>query len=294
MSEANQSSAQLQVYSEPLVTIGLPTYNRPAGLRKALEWILQQTHKNLEILVSDNCSTDDEVQKITGEFAAKDNRIKVFRQQENIGMESNFNFVYVQSIAPYFIWMSDDDLFETNYIEECVKFLEQHPDHVLCSGVAKYYAGDEYLFSEKMFRTDQPTITARVHGYFSQVQKNGNFYGVFRNKLLSAIPIRHHVGCDWSLMGKLAILGKLTYIDTTAYHRSIEGSSQTRKKMVQQFGLKGLRNIFFENSNQTIHELCDLCTSLCELCGKKITNHFHSGIKPRNYNNETIISHKSS
>jgi glycosyltransferase domain-containing protein len=235
-----------QAGSPPLVTIGLPTYNRPAGLRKALEWIERQTYSNLDIVVSDNCSTNPEVQQITSEFAVKDNRVRVFRQKENIGLENNFNFVYAQSQAPYFIWMSDDDFFEADYVEKCVQFLEQHPDHVLCSGVAKYYTGKDYLFSEPMFRVDQSSIRARIRRYFSGVQKNGNFYGVFRNHLLADIPIRLHVGCDWSFMAKLAVAGKLTYIDSTGYHRSAEGNSQTRKKMVTKFGLKGLKNIFFE------------------------------------------------
>jgi glycosyltransferase domain-containing protein len=235
-----------QAYSKPLVTIGLPTYNRPEGLAKALEWIFKQTYSNLEIIVSDNCSTLDEVKQITREFAARDKRIRVFRQSENIGLENNFNFVFAQSHASYFIWMSDDDLFEANYIEECVEFLEQHPDYVLCSGEAKYYSGGKYVFSEKMFKTEQSSITSRVHGFFARVNKNGNFYGVFRNKLLAGIPIRPHVGCDWSFMAKLAILGKLAYVETTAYHRSDEGNSQTREKMIQKFKLNRAKNIFFE------------------------------------------------
>ncbi|MBL0272943.1 MAG: glycosyltransferase family 2 protein [Chitinophagaceae bacterium] len=246
MSELQPTLTSAQAISSPLVTIGLPTYNRPAGLRKALEWIGKQTYPSLEIIISDNCSTEEEVQKITAEYAAKDNRIKVFRQLENIGLENNFNFVYAQSTAPYFIWMSDDDFFEANYIEECVNFLEKNQDHVLCSGIAKYYSGDQFVFNETMFKTDQESITARVHHYFAHVQKNGNFYGVFRNKMFSNDPIQLHVGCDWSFMARLAVLGKLTYIDTTAYHRSAEGNSQSRKKMVEKFNLTGFKNIFFE------------------------------------------------
>ena len=247
MSEKNQLFALLPVHSEPMVSIGLPTYNRPAGLRKALEWILQQTYPNLEILVSDNCSTNTEVQKITTEFAARDNRIRVFRQNENIGLENNFNYVYAQSLAPYFIWMSDDDFFDANYISDCVQFLEKNPDFVLCSGVAKYYSDDEYLFSEPMFRLDQQGFFARLFKYFYSVEKNGNFYGVFRNNLLDAAPLGVHAGCDWSFMGKMAMLGKLTYIESTSYHRSADGNSQTRQKMIEKFKLRGLKSLFFES-----------------------------------------------
>jgi hypothetical protein len=142
--------------------------------------------------------------------------------------------------------MSDDDYFDRNYIFECVQFLQNHPDHVLCSGVARYYSGNHFLFDEKMFKVDQRTPFARLFNYFSKVEKNGNFYGVFRNRLLQEKPIGVHVGCDWSFMAKLAVMGKLSYVDTTSYHRSIEGNSGTRKKMVKKFRVNKFKNIFFE------------------------------------------------
>lgn len=235
-----------QANSEPLVTIGLPTYNRPAGLKKSLDHILVQTHQNLEIIISDNCSTDDAVQQIIVEYAAKDSRIKAFRQPENIGLEENFNFVYNKSTADYFTWMSDDDYFEDNYIAECVKILENNPDHVLCSGLAKYYSGNDYLFTERMFSVNQRTAFSRLYHYFSKVGKNGNFYGIFRNHLLFEKPIGQHIGCDWSFMAKLSILGKLTYTNETSYHRSAEGNSGTKKKMIRKFSFNKIQSLFFE------------------------------------------------
>lgn len=246
MNETSTAQIHQQANSEPLVTIGLPTYNRPVGLQKCLKTILQQTYSNLEIIISDNCSTDKAVQQVIQEYAAKDDRIKHFRQTENLGLEENFNFIFAKASANYFIWMSDDDYFDDNYVAECVQFLQANPDHVLCSGIAKYYSGDQFLFDEKMFRVDQRNPLARLFTYFSKVEKNGNFYGVFRNQLLKEKPIGVHVGCDWSFMAKLVVLGKLSFVNTTSYHRSIEGNSGTRKKMVKKFRVNRFKNIFFE------------------------------------------------
>lgn len=231
---------------EPLVTIGLPTYNRPDGLKKCLETILQQTYRNLEVIISDNCSTDEKVQQVIHAFASKDSRIKPYRQQENIGLEENFNFVYSKSTADFFTWMSDDDYFDTGYIAACMQSLMKHPDQVLCSGIAKYYSGDHFKFTEKMFRLNQSSPFRRLCTYFYKVGKNGNFYGVFRNHLLSQKPIGQHIGCDWSFMAKLAILGKLSYVDSTSYHRSADGNSGTKKKMIRKFGFNKLQAVFFE------------------------------------------------
>ena len=246
MDEIKDTHHHIQANSEPLVTVGLPTYNRPVGLEKCLQTILQQSYSNLEIIISDNCSADKAVQQVIQGYAAKDSRIKPFRQPKNLGLEENFNFVFEKASANYFTWMSDDDYFDNNYNSECVQFLEDNPDHVLCSGVAKYYSGDRFLFNEKMFKVDQRTPFTRLFNYFSKVEKNGNFYGIFRNRLLQVKPIGVHVGCDWSFMAKLAVLGKLSYVDTTSYHRSIEGNSGTRKKMVKKFRVNKFKNIFFE------------------------------------------------
>ena len=240
------SSFPVNVKSYPLVTIGLPTYNRPEGLQKALDWMVLQTYPNLEIFISDNHSTNPEVQQITSAFAAGDKRITVFRQQENIGLENNFNFLYKNSTAPYFIWMSDDDYFEANYIQECVGFLEEHPNYVLCSGTAKYYAQGNFQFEEQMFSLEERGGLARLFTFFRKVGKNGNFYGVFRHGILATEPIGNHIGCDWSFMAKLALLGSLGYLKTTAYHRSVEGNSGTRRKMIEKYKFNKWQALFFE------------------------------------------------
>ena len=76
--------------SEPLITIAIPTYNRAnAYLMQALESAVNQTYRNLEIIVSDNCSTDNTETVVRG---FDDPRIRYIRQNENIGANNNFNF----------------------------------------------------------------------------------------------------------------------------------------------------------------------------------------------------------
>ena len=72
-----------------LVTIGIPTYNRAAGfLHDALSSAVQQTHKNIEIIVSDNASTDDTESLVLG---FNDPRIRYIKHAKNIGANNNFN-----------------------------------------------------------------------------------------------------------------------------------------------------------------------------------------------------------
>lgn len=108
------------INNTPLVSIGIPTYNRPEGLRKTLDCITQQTYKNLEIIVSNNCSTNPEVEKVVNEYKERDERIKCFRQSENIGAANNFKFVVKKATGEYFMWAADDDEWENFYIEQLI------------------------------------------------------------------------------------------------------------------------------------------------------------------------------
>lgn len=86
--------------ANPLVSIGIPTYNRANSyLKQALRSAVNQTYKNLEIIVSDNCSSDD-TESVVKEF--RDPRIRYFRQNKNLGAVPNCNFCLEQSQGKYF------------------------------------------------------------------------------------------------------------------------------------------------------------------------------------------------
>ncbi|NJN48718.1 MAG: glycosyltransferase family 2 protein [Alkalinema sp. RL_2_19] len=82
---------------QPLVSIGIPTYNRPAGFRRALQDITSQTYQNLEIIVSDNHSPESETAQIAHEFMEQDSRIQYFRQATNVGIFNNYQFLLAQA-----------------------------------------------------------------------------------------------------------------------------------------------------------------------------------------------------
>lgn len=107
----------------PLISVGIPTYNRPEGLRRILTEITRQTYPNLDVIVSDNASTSDETRMVVGEFMREDMRVRYFRQVENQGPAINFQFVLDQARGEYFMWAADDDWHKANFIEELYKQL---------------------------------------------------------------------------------------------------------------------------------------------------------------------------
>ena len=112
--------------ANPLVSIGIPTYNRANSyLNHALRSAVNQTYKNIEIIVSDNCSADD-TETVVKEF--NDSRIRFYRQKENIGPLRNCNFCLEQSRGKYFLLLLDDDLVDDDFVSICVAAIKCHTE----------------------------------------------------------------------------------------------------------------------------------------------------------------------
>lgn len=125
----------------PLVSVGIPTYNRQEGLRRTLECITTQTYPNLEIIVSDNCSEGEETLAVVQSFMENDSRIKYCRQETNIGAAPNFKFILEAATGEYFMWAADDDKWEPFYIQKCLEaLLQEEASLVAVSCEAQYYS----------------------------------------------------------------------------------------------------------------------------------------------------------
>lgn len=110
----------------PLISIGIPTYNRAdIFLRQALNSALSQTYPNIEIIVSDNCSTDN-TEEIVKSY--NDPRIRYFKQKVNIGSVPNSNFCLEQAMGDYYMLHHDDDLLDPDMIETCMKAVNYSTD----------------------------------------------------------------------------------------------------------------------------------------------------------------------
>lgn len=101
-----------------LVTIAIPTYNRAdAYLKDAIQSAINQTYPNLEIIISDNCSSDD-TKLVVGSF--KDPRIRYYRHNKNIGANNNFNFCLEKAAGVFFLLLHDDDLIDEDFVDLCM------------------------------------------------------------------------------------------------------------------------------------------------------------------------------
>lgn len=246
-----------------LVSVGIPTYNRIEGLKRALDSLLNQTYDNLEIIISNNNSQSSEVNEILKAYSKRDMRIKYYNQPVSLGMIGNFSFVKSVATGKYFLWLADDDWLDDNYIEECVSFLEKNDTYSIAVGLCHYhkdYLSIQSSTSNISIEGESPYF--RVFKYFRTVTLNAYFYGLVRLNDCREINLPRIIGFDWILVSFLVFIGKVKVLATTGSHIMGGGISNDIVSLNKHFDQKdfiarnliGLRlalnNVFFITSSK--------------------------------------------
>jgi glycosyltransferase involved in cell wall biosynthesis len=116
------------VDAPPRVSIGLPVYNGERYVGEAIEAVLSQTFHDLQLVISDNASTD-RTREICEDVARNDPRVRYYRNSENLGAAPNFNRCFALAYpSEYFKWITYDDLITENFLERCVEALDRDPE----------------------------------------------------------------------------------------------------------------------------------------------------------------------
>ena len=113
---------------QELVSIIIPTYNRPAYLKEAIFSVLQQTYQNIEVIVSDDFSSENP-QPIVDAF--NDPRVRLRRNETNVGVGLNATYAFKEAKGKYVASLNDDDVWQKDFLEKLVPHLEPNPEVVL-------------------------------------------------------------------------------------------------------------------------------------------------------------------
>jgi glycosyltransferase involved in cell wall biosynthesis len=113
--------------ARPLVSIAIPSYNYARFIERSIRSAMAQTYDNLEIIVSDNGSTDDSVE-IISRLAAIDGRIRFWVNDENVGPFGNLRILREASKGEYVVFLSADDILFPNHVSDAVNYYRTHPE----------------------------------------------------------------------------------------------------------------------------------------------------------------------
>ena len=110
---------------EELVSIVVPVYNAEKFLKDTVRTVLEQTYPNWELLLVDDCSNDDSV-NIIKEYATKDDRILLLKNEKNSGAALTRNYGIKEAKGTYLCFLDADDLWEKEKLEKQLKFMKDN------------------------------------------------------------------------------------------------------------------------------------------------------------------------
>jgi len=227
----------------PKVSVGIPTRNSNGNIEGAIMSVINQKYPNIEIVISDDDSTDN-TEELCTELSRKYPVIRYIRQKENIGLFENFDFVLNEATGEYFMWLSDDDAFEPGIISVYVNFLQSNPDYTLVSGQILYWDDKRALFYEKDFNMEQKSKYSRVINYYFKVVHGAIYYGMMRKKVAQSVPQRSRIGDDWHFVAALAYLGRIKNLDQVGYNKRLGGTSVTFENYAEVIGASSFSAAF--------------------------------------------------
>lgn len=161
---------------KPLVSVCIVTYNSSQYVLETLESIKLQTYQNIELVVSDDCSTDDTYEVC--QKWIKDNKerfvgVSIVHTPHNMGVAGNCNNAYEVANGEWIKGLAGDDKLSTNSIEEYVKYVSEHKECRICYAKASFFGNADRIeevenYFEKNF---YPYIKMDQKHQFKQILK---------------------------------------------------------------------------------------------------------------------------
>jgi glycosyltransferase involved in cell wall biosynthesis len=254
----------------PRVSFGLPVFNGQTYIREAIESVLAQDMTDLELVISDNGSTDT-TEQICRDAAARDSRVRYHREEINRGGDWNFRRVQELSSAPYFTWIASDDLKSVDFARRCLDVLEDAgPDVVMAySRTQLIGARGEFLadLQDAHLRLDEPAAHVRVANLL-RAQASPIFYGLIRvDALRRTRGFRRCIAPDIVLLTELACVGRLRLADFQGFYqrRHPEQVSAQRSEQMKFYSPNGRARFAFQHSLVNVEILRGIAASDLDL-----------------------------
>ena len=208
----------------PNISIVLATYNGSHYLQEQLDSILQQSVPFSELVISDDASTDDTWRMIT-EYAAKDSRIKAYRNETNIGFVKNFEQALIHCTGDYIALSDQDDIWLPEHIETLLSHIG---DKILAVGDAEVISADGCRTGKRLsylenldYIPESDMLKAYIIFFYRGCMQGASM--LFKRELLSkGLPFPHNgIYHDVWLSALACFVGGIRYIPevVTLYRR---------------------------------------------------------------------------
>lgn len=284
------------------VSIGLPVYNGENYVASAIEGVLSQTFRDLELVICDNASTDG-TQTICERYAAQDPRVRYIRNETNIGAAPNFNKVFHEARGTYFAWKAHDDYYAPTWVEQCVAALDRDPSVVLAYSAIQMLDMEnrplslvaetgQYVDQEgnEFMGDDAPHIAeqADAHRRFAQVLHEIcwclQVFGLARRDVLTGTALqRSYYGADKVLLADLALAGRFHQIEERLFYKRVHPkmsffqTAREKREWIDPKGPGGIPQVYMvqdylagiRGSNQTLGQKAQCVLAIAQMFSRR-------------------------
>jgi glycosyltransferase involved in cell wall biosynthesis len=194
----------------PKVSIGLPVYNGEKFVACAIESVLAQDMADLELIISDNASTDTTFE-ICQSYAGRDSRIRLTRNETNLGAAPNLNKVARLARGQYYKWAAHDDWCAPDFLSKCLTVLESDPSVVMCYPQTCFYHADGTFDQFYKCHVDASSgdPASRFLSIMRELHEDWIIFGVIRRQPLMKTGLYPAIlGGDRILLVELAMQGR--------------------------------------------------------------------------------------
>jgi glycosyltransferase involved in cell wall biosynthesis len=212
----------------PRLSIGMPLYNATRYLDTSFRSLLAQDFTDFEVIVSDNASTDG-TWEICERFAATDPRIRLYRNDRNLGVAANFNRVARLARGELFKWVAYDDLMEPSFLSACVAELDRSDARTLLAYPRTRLiddAGQLVSMYEDNLDIRNRFAFLRVAAFAWRWHYCNPIYGVIRRDALMRTGLQPpYISGDVSLLFELALQGQFHEVPDRLFLRRFHAAS---------------------------------------------------------------------
>ena len=208
----------------PKISIILPTYNGQLYIREAIESVIKQIFKDWELIIVDDCSSDNTLD-IIKEYEKLDSRIRVIHNEVNKKLPASLNIGFSYAKGEYFTWTSDDNLYLPSALYRMNLYLDENPDEIMvCTGYSIIDENKKVLYNAERYDSDNMFINNYVGACF-----------LYRNCVLEDVGVYNtskFLVEDYEYWLRILFeYGNIGYIDDVLYYyRTHKGSLTTQKK----------------------------------------------------------------
>ena len=210
----------------------MPVYNGEPYLKEAIDSILTQSFKDFELVISDNASTD-RTREICLDYVAKDNRIRYYRNKQNVGAATNHNRVFELSRGDYFKWAAHDDVLAPEFLSKCFNLLERDKSIILCHSLTGRISETGELTGK--YNTGIRFGSSRPNERFGDSIAFSNDSWVLLFRLIRPASVRmtrlfgSYIGSDRNLLAEISLAGKVYEIPEMLFYRREHKQAYTNK-----------------------------------------------------------------